>query len=51
LESAAWYWNSRNINAKADFDDITAVTKLVNGGIIGLDDRRHRLEAIKKCLT
>jgi len=51
LESAAWYWNSRSINAKADFDNITDVTKLVNGGIIGLGDRRNRLETIKKCLT
>jgi putative chitinase len=51
LESAAWYWNSRSINAKADFDNITDVTKLVNGGIIGLGDRRNRLETIKKCLA
>ena len=50
LESAAWFWNSRNINAKADADDITAVTKLVNGGTHGLDDRKEKLEKIKKCL-
>jgi len=51
LESAAWYWKSRNINAKADADDITAVTKLVNGGTIGLEDRKHKLELAKSCLT
>jgi len=51
LESAAWYWNSRNINAKADADDITAVTKLVNGGTIGLEDRKHKLELAKSCLA
>ena len=43
LLSAAWYWNSRNINKvcdKGDGDAVTTeVTKLVNGGTIGLDDR------------
>jgi putative chitinase len=50
LESAAWFWNSRNINAKADLDDVTAVTKLVNGGTIGLDDRKHKLQIAKSVL-
>jgi putative chitinase len=44
LESACWYWNSRNINAACDANDITKMTKLVNGGIIGLDDRKHHYE-------
>ena len=51
LESAAWYWNSRNINTKADANDITAVTKLINGGTIGLEDRRHKFEEAKKCFS
>ena len=38
LESACWYWNSRNINAACDANDIVKMTKLVNGGTIGLDD-------------
>ena len=50
LESAAWFWNSRNINAKADLDDVTAVTKLVNVGTIGLDDRKHKLQIAKSVL-
>jgi len=44
LESACWYWNSRNINAACDANDITKMTKLVNGGTIGLDDRKHHYE-------
>jgi len=41
LESACWYWNSRNINKAADEGDIVKMTKLVNGGTIGLEDRKH----------
>ena len=51
LASAAWFWKTRNINAKADADDITGVTKLVNGGTIGLDDRKHKLELAKSVLV
>ena len=43
LLSAAWYWNSRKINAVADQGAtdavVTKITKLVNGGNIGLADR------------
>ena len=47
LESACWYWNSRNINAACDANDITKATKLVNGGTIGLEDRlKHYTEAL-----
>ena len=42
VESAAWYWNSRTINSPADANNIKKVTKLVNGGQIGLDDRTSR---------
>jgi putative chitinase len=44
LESACWYWNSRNINAACDATDLTKMSKLVNGGTIGLDDRKHHYE-------
>jgi putative chitinase len=48
LLSAAWYWNSRKINATADLgagdDVVTKVTKLVNGGTIGLEDRKKHFK-------
>jgi putative chitinase len=44
LASACWYWNSRNINTAADAGDIVKMTKLVNGGTIGLEDRKKHYE-------
>jgi murein L,D-transpeptidase YcbB/YkuD len=42
LESALWFWHSRNLNPIADTGDIVKMTKVINGGDIGLDDRRAR---------
>lgn len=43
LLSAAWFWNSRGLNTLADKGatdaEVTAITKKVNGGTIGLPDR------------
>jgi putative chitinase len=43
LLSAAWFWNSRKLNEIADKGatdaEVTAITKKVNGGTIGLADR------------
>ena len=42
IRSACWYWNSRQLNQWADLGDVVAVTKKINGGTIGLDDRTAR---------
>jgi putative chitinase len=42
---ACLYWDSRNLNALADADDLEAVTRAINGGVNGLPDRRRRTEA------
>jgi len=44
LESACWYWNSRKINAACDANDITKMSKLVNGGTIGLAERKKHYD-------
>ena len=46
-ESAAWYWLERDINKPADSDDVVTVTKLINGGTLGLDERKHLLVIAK----
>jgi putative chitinase len=42
LESALWFWGSRNLNEVADTGDVTRLTKIINGGDIGLVDRQQR---------
>jgi putative chitinase len=46
-ESAAWYWKERNINQAADADAVLKVTKLINGGILGLNERKALLVKAK----
>lgn len=44
--SAAWYWNKRNLNELADKMDVEGITKKINGGTIGLEDRKARTEKV-----
>ena len=39
VESAGWYWDSRNVNALADGDDFDRVTRAINGGLNGQAQR------------
>lgn len=39
VASAIWFWASRGLNAVADRSDVAAVTRIVNGGALGLPDR------------
>lgn len=47
---AAAYWNSRNLNQYADQDDIRRITRWINGGTYGLDNRTAKLELAKTAL-
>lgn len=42
FESGCWYWKTNNLNRFADKDDIIGMSKAVNGGTIGLEDRKTR---------
>ncbi len=39
VQSACWFWETNNLNQWADKKDILTLTKRINGGTIGLDDR------------
>ena len=43
-QSACWFWESNNLNVEADAGDIKKMTKKINGGYIGLDDRVKHYE-------
>jgi putative chitinase len=42
IESACWFWNANNLNSIADTDDVVLMTRRINGGNIGLEDRQRR---------
>ena len=47
LMSAIWFWNKNKLNDLADIEDLKLMTKKINGGYIGLEDRiAHYNEAI-----
>lgn len=50
--SAGWFWHSRNLNPIADQGDILTLTKRINGGTIGLEDRKkhyyHALHVLQE---
>jgi len=50
--TAGWFWQTHKLNQYADSADYKTLTKKINGGFIGLDDRIHHIEkAIRVLLT
>ena len=43
-QSACWFWESNNLNRFADVGDIKGLTRAINGGYIGLEDRIKHYE-------
>ena len=44
VHSACWFWKTNKLNQWADKGDITSLTKRINGGTIGLADRKKHYE-------
>ncbi|TWD49539.1 glycoside hydrolase family 19 protein [Pseudomonas sp. SJZ131] len=38
-ESAAWFWEQKGLNELADRDQFNSITRRINGGLNGLEDR------------
>ena len=47
VQSACWFWEQNNLNKFADSRDIVTMSKRINGGTIGMEDRIMKYE---KCL-
>ncbi len=48
--SAGWFWSRNNLNALADAGDVEGVTRRINGGAHGIEDRRVRYAKAKSAL-
>lgn len=44
VQSACWFWENNNLNQYADSGDITTMTKRINGGTLGLEDRQKHYQ-------
>jgi putative chitinase len=47
IRIAAWFWTDKGCNALADDDDLVSITKRINGGLNGLEDRARWLTKFK----
>lgn len=46
--SAGWFWKANNINPHADRDDVEDVTRIINGGQNGIEERRTATALAKR---
>ena len=47
VDVAGWYWETRGLNAWADADKVEKITRMINGGLNGLADRKAYLARAK----
>ena len=43
-QSACWFWETNKLNKLCDANDFKGLTRAINGGYIGLEDREHHYE-------
>lgn len=48
--SAGWFWSKNNLNQLADKEDMISITKRINGGLHGLQERMAYYHAIRQAL-
>lgn len=49
--SAGWFWNKKGLNSLSDMRDYKEMTRRINGGFNGLDDRLVKIEQARQVLT
>lgn len=50
VKSAMWFWWSRGLNTLADQDNVMAITRKINGGLNGIENRKIYLTIAKATL-
>ena len=50
IKSACWYWTVNNLNLLADNQKITEMTKKINGGYLGLEERVSKFNLASRVL-
>jgi putative chitinase len=51
IHSACWFWSAARLNELSDSGDIKTMTKRINGGYIGLEDRINHYNHAIEILT
>jgi len=49
--SAGWFWGKKGLNALADIKDFETMTKRINGGLLGLEDRIAKINKALEILS
>jgi len=50
VRTALAYWKKKNLNTYADKNDITTITKRINGGLNGFADRKYKYKKIRELI-
>jgi len=48
--TAGWFWSTHGLNQFADSQDYTTMTKRINGGTIGLEERIAKIQSVLRVL-
>jgi putative chitinase len=51
VSSAGWFWDNNNLNQYCDSGDFVMLTKRINGGTIGIEDRKHKYDLLINFLS
>jgi putative chitinase len=51
VRSAFWFWEKHDLNRLADIEDFKRITKIINGGYNGINERYELYERAKKVLN
>ena len=50
VSSAGWFWDNNNLNQYCDANDFVTLTKRINGGTIGIENRQQIYQTVLKAL-